>query len=37
MRKIVYVDMGDVLCDLIGQYQEEIIKNPMIKFLQPYK
>ncbi|PCI73007.1 MAG: hypothetical protein COB38_02340 [Gammaproteobacteria bacterium] len=31
---IVYVDMDDVLCDFTGEYQKDIIANPVIKFPQ---
>lgn len=31
---IVYIDMDDVLCDFIGEFEKEIALNPGIKFPQ---
>jgi len=34
MKKIIYVDMDDVLCDFTGAQQEALSKNPEIKYPQ---
>lgn len=34
MKKIIYIDMDDVLCDFKGAYQEALLKNPDIKYPQ---
>lgn len=34
MKKIIYIDMDDVLCDFIGSYNSKIAKNPDIKYPQ---
>ncbi len=37
MKKIVYVDMDDVLCDFMGNYTQAKKENPEIEFPQSIK
>jgi len=34
VKKILYIDMDDVLCDFTKAYKEDILKNPEIKYPQ---
>ena len=37
MKKIVYIDMDDVLCDFIGNYNKAKQSNPEIEYPQSKK